>query len=102
MNAGAAQLMLQCVFDGSISMNDWEVERRPYHKNCGCAIHYFKGVCSNACSQPRRISFPKRSSWSHCSMQATPSNFFSQYSLLCTSIKINLRDDKTKDAQVVS
>ncbi|CAN6540680.1 unnamed protein product [Malus baccata var. baccata] len=54
--------MFQCVFEGSLSMQDTGIERRPYHKNCSCALHSKAGVCSNACQ--RNISFPKKQWWS--------------------------------------
>ncbi|CAL9117519.1 unnamed protein product, partial [Musa textilis] len=31
--------LLQCVFDRCIAAFDTEVRRRPYHRNCGCALH---------------------------------------------------------------
>ncbi|ONH98556.1 hypothetical protein PRUPE_7G254100 [Prunus persica] len=77
-SAGVAGMMFQCVFEGSLSMRDTEIERRPYHKNCSCALHKSKwGACSNACQ--RNISFPKKHSWSDGSlcMQATASSKFS-------------------------
>jgi len=77
MATGACGMMLQCVFEGSISLHDMEIERRPYHKNCGCALHNMNGVCSNACPQQRCVSFAKKTSWSHCIMHATTSKFSS-------------------------
>ncbi|CAN6540677.1 unnamed protein product [Malus baccata var. baccata] len=73
--AGISGMMFQCVFEGSLSMQDTEIERRPYHKNCGCALHSNAGVCSNACQ--RNISFPKKQSWSDGTlcMQASAINF---------------------------
>ncbi|KAG5593985.1 hypothetical protein H5410_035217 [Solanum commersonii] len=62
MATGAAAMMLQCVFDGSLSMSDMDIERRPYHKNCSCALHKQKGDISqpSTCVHSRNISFPKR------------------------------------------
>ncbi|CAB4288758.1 unnamed protein product [Prunus armeniaca] len=77
-SAGVAGMMFQCAFEGSLSMQDTEIERRPYHKNCTCALHKFKGgTCSNACQ--RNISFPKKHSWSDGSlcMQASSTSKFS-------------------------
>ncbi|RXH74311.1 hypothetical protein DVH24_029032 [Malus domestica] len=73
--AGISGMMFRCVFEGSLSMQDTEIERRPYHKNCGCALHSNAGVCSNACQ--RNISFPKKQSWSDGTlcMQASAINF---------------------------
>ncbi|BFG40217.1 hypothetical protein CerSpe_264910 [Prunus speciosa] len=68
--AGVSGMMFQSVFEGSLSMQDMEVEQRPYHKNCcTCALHKSKGgVCSNACPQKRNISFPKKLSWTDFSL----------------------------------
>ncbi|KAH0970222.1 hypothetical protein GBA52_022378 [Prunus armeniaca] len=78
-SAGVAGMMFQCVFEGSLSMRDTEIERRPYHKNCSCALHKSKeGACSNACQ--RNISFPKKQSWSDgslCMQAASASSKFS-------------------------
>ncbi|KAB2618844.1 hypothetical protein D8674_014713 [Pyrus ussuriensis x Pyrus communis] len=59
-STGVTILMFQCVFEGSLSMQDTEIERRPYHKNCSCALHSKASICSNACQ--RNISFPKKQS----------------------------------------
>ncbi|XP_074589366.1 uncharacterized protein LOC141845206 [Curcuma longa] len=34
-----ALLLQQLVFDGCIGAFDGEICRRPYHRNCGCALH---------------------------------------------------------------
>ncbi|KAJ1385894.1 hypothetical protein SESBI_41298 [Sesbania bispinosa] len=78
MATGASQMMLRCVFEGSISLHDMEVERRPYHKNCGCALHNLKGICNKACPPQRYVSFTKKTSWTDCSMHTTASKFPSQ------------------------
>ncbi|KAL6221352.1 hypothetical protein ACLB2K_009103 [Fragaria x ananassa] len=81
---GASGMMFQCVLEGSISMHDTVIERRPYHKNCNCALHKSKGgVCSNTCSQQRTISFPKKQSWTDgsLSMAAATSKLCLQHSL---------------------
>ncbi|KAI5320719.1 hypothetical protein L3X38_040427 [Prunus dulcis] len=77
-SAGVAGMVFQCAFEGSLSTQDTEIERRPYHKNCTCALHKFKwGACSIACQ--RNISFPKKHSWSDGSlcMQASSTSKFS-------------------------
>ncbi|CAJ1944743.1 unnamed protein product [Sphenostylis stenocarpa] len=79
MATGACQMMLRCVFEGSISLNDMEIERRPYHKNCGCALHNLNAVCSKACPQQRRVSFTKKTSWTGCSMHTTASSFLQSF-----------------------
>lgn len=78
MATGACQMILRCVFEGSISLNDMEIERRPYHKNCGCALHNLNGICANACPQQRSVSFTKKTSWTDSCIHATASKFSSQ------------------------
>ncbi|PRQ46210.1 hypothetical protein RchiOBHm_Chr2g0086591 [Rosa chinensis] len=82
---GVSGMIFQCVFEGSLSMQDTEIERRPYHKNCNCALHKSKrGACSDACPQQRNISFPKKQLWtdgSLCISAATSKISSSQHSL---------------------
>ncbi|KAK7347166.1 hypothetical protein VNO80_21693 [Phaseolus coccineus] len=78
MATGACQMMLRFVFEGSISLHDMEIERRPYHKNCGCALHNLNGICSKACPQKTCVSFTKKTSWTECCMYTTTSKFSSQ------------------------
>ncbi|KAJ1440101.1 hypothetical protein SESBI_02338 [Sesbania bispinosa] len=82
MATAAYHTILQRVFDGAISMNDMQVERRPYHKNCGCAFHSLKGICSNADHQQRYISLPKKTSQIECSMYTSALKFSSQSSFV--------------------
>ncbi|XWS70795.1 hypothetical protein CRYUN_Cryun03dG0080000 [Craigia yunnanensis] len=85
MATGAAEMMFRCVFEGSITMQDSLIERRPYHRNCDCALHKLKGVCSSACSPTRNISFPKKQHSGDCSLSLSASKFSSQSSLLDVS-----------------
>jgi len=80
MATAAAQTMLRCLIDGSISMHDMEIERRPYHRNCGCALHESKGTHSAACFQNRNISFPKKQLRNDCSLSLESSKSHSQSS----------------------
>ncbi|CAA3005082.1 Hypothetical predicted protein [Olea europaea subsp. europaea] len=68
MATGAAALMFHHVFDGSLSMYDMDIERRPYHRNCTCALHKQKATCSNAVSHGRNISFVKKELWNKYSL----------------------------------
>ncbi|KAF9614441.1 hypothetical protein IFM89_018586 [Coptis chinensis] len=68
METGVAGALLQCVYSGSISIFDMEMERRPYHKNCTCALHSSKKNCSNLCPQRRQISVPTKQFWKECSL----------------------------------
>ncbi|KAE8730772.1 Peptidyl-prolyl cis-trans isomerase CYP28 [Hibiscus syriacus] len=83
MAAGAAQMMLQCVAGGSILTQDGSIERRPYHRNCECAMHKLKGVCSSTCgSWTNNISFPKKQAWGGGSLSLLASEFSTQSPLL--------------------
>ncbi|KAB2618839.1 hypothetical protein D8674_014708 [Pyrus ussuriensis x Pyrus communis] len=65
-STGVAGMMFQSVFEGSLSMRNTEIERRPYHKNCSCALHSKSGVCSNTCQW--NLSFAKKQSWTDRSL----------------------------------
>ncbi|KAK7840070.1 hypothetical protein CFP56_017170 [Quercus suber] len=85
MAIGAAEMMLQCVFNGSISVHDMEIERRPYHRNCSCALHKLENVCSNDYSQQGKISLPSQSLQklcSNCNLYMAAFRFSSQSSPL--------------------
>ncbi|KAJ6914387.1 hypothetical protein NC651_016605 [Populus alba x Populus x berolinensis] len=43
-----------------MSLNDMEIRRRPYHRNCKCALHRLRDICSDACPKQRSLSFPKK------------------------------------------
>ncbi|WMV36550.1 hypothetical protein MTR67_029935 [Solanum verrucosum] len=73
----AAAMMLQCVFDGSLSMSDMNIERRPYHKNCSCALHKQKGDNPTTCVHSRYISFPKRRNQKDMTLSKAASQFSS-------------------------
>ncbi|KAJ0965872.1 hypothetical protein J5N97_027010 [Dioscorea zingiberensis] len=71
MATEAAHGPLRCLLDGSLSAFDSDVRRRPYHRNCGCALHR-AGACSNVlpCSSSH-ISYPIHRSWSPLSISAS-------------------------------
>ncbi|CAF2124236.1 unnamed protein product [Brassica rapa] len=67
----AADGIFRCIFEGCISGLDSGIERRPYHKNCDCALHDGAGKRQNqqrkSCrchGSSKSISFPIRRSWS--------------------------------------
>lgn len=85
MATGAAEMMLQFVCNGSLSAHDMEIERRPYHRNCSCALHKLENVCSNDYSQQRKISLPSQSLQklcSNCNLYIAAFQFSSQSSPL--------------------
>ncbi|XVF47953.1 hypothetical protein PTKIN_Ptkin03bG0150900 [Pterospermum kingtungense] len=95
MATGAlAEMMLRCVLEGSLVMQEMEVERRPYHRNCSCALHNLKGVFSSACSRTRNLSFSKKKIRNDCSLTMATTQFSSQSSLLGGS-SVRFMESKT-------
>ncbi|KAF2602213.1 hypothetical protein F2Q70_00024339 [Brassica cretica] len=73
----AADGIFRCIFEGCISGLDSAIERRPYHKNCDCALHDGAKKSQNQRRKPCRrhgssesISFPIRRSWSEGNIMA--------------------------------
>jgi peptidyl-prolyl cis-trans isomerase B (cyclophilin B) len=84
MFIAASDIMFRCVFDGCISVDNMEIERRPYHRNCSCALHKMEGGSSTGFPLPRNMFYPKKQSWRRCSLSlATPSI------LLAYQLKVN-------------
>ncbi|KAL8492946.1 hypothetical protein ACS0TY_024232 [Phlomoides rotata] len=64
MSSGAAgDGLLRGVFESCISGKDLGIKRRPYHKNCKCALHKARGHCTHT-SRSNNVSYPIRRSWS--------------------------------------
>ncbi|KAJ9175253.1 hypothetical protein P3X46_013825 [Hevea brasiliensis] len=95
MAAGATEILLQCVFNGSISIHDVEIQRRPYHCNCKCVLHNLDGLCPSACTQNRTISFPKKQAWTGCSLSIRASKF-SSHTSTCDDLSDKKREDPFK------
>ncbi|XVE98484.1 hypothetical protein REPUB_Repub03eG0110500 [Reevesia pubescens] len=102
MTTAAAEMMFGCVFEGSIVMQDSLIERRPYHRNCDCALHKLKGNCSSVCSRRRNISFPKKQPWNDCSLSLSACKFSFQSSLNEVSSSIRGREDVNEALFVVA
>ncbi|KAL3744280.1 hypothetical protein ACJRO7_013525 [Eucalyptus globulus] len=62
----AVEMMLHCVLEGSLSLNDMEIEHWPYHRNCSCPLHQLKGTCPSARDRHRNVSHPRKDSWKDC------------------------------------
>ena len=79
---GVADMALQCcVFEGSMSLHDTEIDRMPYHRFCSCALHKSKGalVSNSSCFKERKVSFPwKAKSGSTTSLSIAASKVSSQ------------------------
>ncbi|KAM7477197.1 hypothetical protein LguiB_024440 [Lonicera macranthoides] len=72
-----AEMMLQYITTGSLSVHNVEVKRRPYHKNCSCALHKLKGAYSSDCFHQKNIWFKKKNSWKECSLSLDASSLSS-------------------------
>lgn len=75
-------------------MFDREIERRPYHRDCGCALHSLESVCLSACAQQRNISYSRRQSWHDCSLSATASKSSSRSSSVLARSSLWNRGDE--------
>ncbi|CAN6681348.1 unnamed protein product [Malus baccata var. baccata] len=62
----AADGLFRCVYEGCISGSDIGVERRPYHRNCGCALHNKSRnkQCTHGGPKSKKVSYPLRRAWS--------------------------------------
>nr|KYP36089.1 hypothetical protein KK1_042817 [Cajanus cajan] len=67
------------VYEGCISAYDNCVERRPYHRNCGCALHNnsFKN-CTHKLPRCNNVSYPMRRAWSEGNLALATSTSPSQ------------------------
>ncbi|KAI3701557.1 hypothetical protein L6452_26734 [Arctium lappa] len=68
-------------FEGCIAYGDVEITRRPYHRNCSCALHKMHGKCSHV-SLVTNVSFPSKRAWSEGSLAlvVSASRSYSPYS----------------------
>ncbi|KAL9666779.1 hypothetical protein QQ045_001119 [Rhodiola kirilowii] len=60
---------MQFVFDSCLSRCDCGIDRRPYHRNCGCALHS-RGCLrkvESSCNSSK-VAFRIRRSWSEGSL----------------------------------
>ncbi|KAE8687124.1 serine/threonine-protein phosphatase 7 long form-like protein [Hibiscus syriacus] len=61
----ATEGLLFSLYEGCISGCDITVERRPYHRNCQCALHdKSRGNCPHASAKSKTVSYPLRRAWS--------------------------------------
>ncbi|KAK7329987.1 hypothetical protein VNO77_24171 [Canavalia gladiata] len=92
------------VYEGSISGYDNCIERRPYHRNCGCALHNksFKN-CTHKLPMCNSVSYPIRRAWSEGSLVLAASiHSPSSPSQVATGGKpqpklVNLEDEQNKN-----
>ncbi|KAF9680692.1 hypothetical protein SADUNF_Sadunf06G0148000 [Salix dunnii] len=64
MATGAADGFFRYVHDGCLSGGEMGIDRRPYHRNCRCALHNSKENCSHTMSRYKNVSYPIKRCWS--------------------------------------
>ncbi|KAL5705259.1 hypothetical protein ACHQM5_023588 [Ranunculus cassubicifolius] len=76
MGSEVAKVLLQCVYyEGCISVYDKEIERRPYHRNCSCALHKSKNGYRKKCYvNSNKISYPIKTTWEEGSFSLDSTN----------------------------
>ncbi|KAB5514557.1 hypothetical protein DKX38_028463 [Salix brachista] len=68
MATGSADGFFRYVYDGCLSGGDMGMDRRPYHRNCRCALHKSKENCPHALPRCKNVSYPIKRSWSEGSL----------------------------------
>ncbi|KAK1288668.1 hypothetical protein QJS10_CPB19g00640 [Acorus calamus] len=63
MSAGSDGLFWR-ILEGCIAASDTDIARRPYHRNCSCALHGLQGCSKPSAPHNARLSFPMRRSLS--------------------------------------
>lgn len=87
--------MFYGVYGGCISRDDMGVQRRPYHRNCSCALHKSGG---SHCSHVAKVSYPIKRSWSESSMLSMKSLASPSSSPSCASTSTVTDLDTIKDS----
>ncbi|KAK6944394.1 hypothetical protein RJ641_025496 [Dillenia turbinata] len=95
---------LRGVYEGCISGNDTGIERRPYHKNCECALHKSRKHCSHTMIGGPNISYPIRRSWSEgclalaASVHSSPSS--SPAAIVKNSSQLSLYREEEEEGDI--
>ncbi|KAL4302492.1 hypothetical protein GQ457_10G016370 [Hibiscus cannabinus] len=64
MAAGASDGLFRSIYEGCISGCDIIIERRPYHRNCGCALHdKSRRTCPHGSPKTTNLSYPIKRVW---------------------------------------
>ncbi|KZV29619.1 hypothetical protein F511_00897 [Dorcoceras hygrometricum] len=74
MNTIADDIILQCFHGGDVSVHQMEKERRPYHRNCSCALHKSEDANSRACPHHKSVTIKKKP-WYRCSLSVEAPKF---------------------------
>ncbi|KMT03604.1 hypothetical protein BVRB_8g192770 [Beta vulgaris subsp. vulgaris] len=65
---GVGDGLFHGVFEGSISGSHLEIDRRPYHRNCTCALHDSSRGATCSHHKPSKVIYPIKRSWSEGSL----------------------------------
>ncbi|MBA0797213.1 hypothetical protein Gohar_007928 [Gossypium harknessii] len=64
MVVGISDGLFRSIYEGCLSSRDVAIERRPYHRNCGCALHdKSRRSCLHKFSKSTNVSYPIRRLW---------------------------------------
>ncbi|CAL0325681.1 unnamed protein product [Lupinus luteus] len=75
---GAGDGLFRSVYSDCISNYDNCVEQRPYHRNCGCALHNkSSNNCTHKLTRCNNVSYPIRRAWSEGNLVLADSSFLS-------------------------
>ncbi|XP_059637097.1 uncharacterized protein LOC132279180 [Cornus florida] len=81
--AAAGDGLFRGGFEGCLSGSDMGIQRRPYHRNCSCALHKSRGHCSHGSRLANIVKYPIRRSWSEGCLALMAAN--SGHSSPCSS-----------------
>ncbi|KAK1389435.1 Zinc finger, SWIM-type [Heracleum sosnowskyi] len=73
--------------NGCIPGNDTGIQRRPYHRNCSCALHNTRGYCGHV-SQNTKISYPIRRASSESCLTLIEGRSVNSNLIVCMAKKI--------------
>ncbi|XP_061345952.1 uncharacterized protein LOC133291667 [Gastrolobium bilobum] len=104
-SGAAADGLFRSVYEGCISCYDNCIERRPYHRNCGCALHNkSRKSCTHKLPRCNNVSYPMRRAWSEGSLVLEASAHSSSSSPSPTTarsraqaILVNLEEEEEED-----
>ncbi|KAG2408035.1 uncharacterized protein HKW66_Vig0028570 [Vigna angularis] len=89
------------VYEGCISGYDNCVERRPYHRNCGCELHNKSLHCTHKIPRSNNVSYPMRRAWSEGSLALATTTFSSPSSQFLKNLQTVRPDQFTWDGQML-
>lgn len=105
MATGAAEGLLRCIFSWAIAARDSEIERRPYHRHCSCALHDPRWCSKPPNARNHTIFYPFRRSLSSTSfalMGSLHTSSSSSSSLLSSEVPVVIKGARPGPSQAES